>query len=284
MGSERLELSSVRLKVARSTVELRSLFTRHDCRRTFESLHVHSFLLLVGPEGLEPSTNGVRTRCSAAELRTLKFLLYGVSVSDDQIQCPHCERTFNKHGIKSHIWRAHGAGQGFQPIKPGTLLQPGRLAWNRGRTALSDPRIRGPKGIVPWNTGRSKETDERLVEVSRGLSETVKRKVKEGTWHVSYTARRTHEYRGVKLLGSWELAYAKWLDAQGIQWVRPTESFPYVFGNKERRYTPDFYLPDTDQFVEVKGYEKPMDHAKWREFPRRLKIVREDDLRRLHLI
>lgn len=201
-------------------------------------------------------------------------------MANDIIQCPYCVRTFNKYGIKSHIWRTHESGKNFQPIKPGQGYKP----WNRNKTLLSDSRIRGPKGIIPWNTGKSKETDEQIAQIAEGISITVKQKVQDGTWHVSYTAKRIYEYKGIKLLGSWELAYAKWLDEQKISWAQPQESFPYVFAGKERRYTPDFYLPNTDQFIEIKGYEKPRDHAKWREFPRRLKIIREEDLKKLKLI
>ena len=30
-----------------------------------------------------------------------------------KIQCPHCDRMFMKHGLKTHIWRAHSEGRNF---------------------------------------------------------------------------------------------------------------------------------------------------------------------------
>ena len=46
-------------------------------------------------------------------------------------------------------------------------------------------------------------------------------------------------------------------------------------------YIPDFYLPDTDEYIEVKGYETRRDAAKWAAFPHRLTVVKEADIRKL---
>lgn len=89
---------------------------------------------------------------------------------------------------------------------------------------------------------------------------------------------RTHEYKGVKLHGKWELRYAQYLDEKNIRWFRPTEQFAYAFEGKQRKYTPDFYLPDEDLYVEIKGYVTSKDLAKWRDFPKRLRILTGKEL------
>jgi hypothetical protein len=59
----------------------------------------------------------------------------------------------------------------------------------------------------------------------------------------------------------WELKYAQYLDEIGVVWERNTASFPYEFEGKMRNYTPDFYLPMTDEYVEIKGYKTEKDEA-----------------------
>ena len=52
-----------------------------------------------------------------------------------------------------------------------------------------------------------------------------------------------------------ELKFAILLDEHNINWIKNTsKAFPYVDENgKNRKYYPDFYLPDYDWWVEIKG-------------------------------
>lgn len=130
---------------------------------------------------------------------------------------------------------------------------------------------------------RSKEWN---AENGKKISESIKRKVEEGTWHTSLARKMHINYNGADLHGSWELAYAKFLDANNINWVRNTESFPYEFRGKTRRYTPDFFLVDTGEYVEIKGFQTEKDEAKWRQFPKdkKLVILKQQDLKLLQII
>lgn len=122
------------------------------------------------------------------------------------------------------------------------------------------------------------------LKISVSVSKTVNEKVKDGTWHNSFSRARCYEYNGIQLYGKWELAYAKYLDDLGIIWERPTQSFPYKFEDKIRRYTPDFFLVETNEWVEIKGYPTKKDFAKWRDFPYELKVLFGEDLFELGLI
>lgn len=95
-----------------------------------------------------------------------------------------------------------------------------------------------------------------------------------------------YNYNGVDLHGKWELNYAKWLDKNQIKWQRCKESFEYVYGDKKRRYTPDFYLIESDEYIEIKGYKTEKDDAKWQHFPKHkvLNVLFEDDLKALNII
>jgi hypothetical protein len=119
----------------------------------------------------------------------------------------------------------------------------------------------------------SSRTSEWHKENGKKISETINKKVKEGTWHTSLAKHMHIEYNGIDLHGSWELAYAKYLDANNIRWIRNKDSFTYVYDGKERKYTPDFYLIDSDEYIEIKGYKTKKDEAKWSQFPKHRKLI-----------
>lgn len=102
---------------------------------------------------------------------------------------------------------------------------------------------------------------------------TIAQKVELGEWHVSLAKQMHIDYNGIDLHGSWELAYARYLDSNNINWIRNKESFLYVFEGRERRYTPEFYLVDTSEYVEIKGYKINKDDAKWEQFPKDKKLI-----------
>lgn len=116
------------------------------------------------------------------------------------------------------------------------------------------------------------------------ISATINAKVERGEWHTSLARRMHYQYKGVDLHGKWELAYAKFLDSCGTNWVRNTEQFPYIMHGKLRKYTPDFYLPGTDEYIEIKGYETEKDSLKWKQFPKTLVVLKEKELKALGII
>jgi hypothetical protein len=42
---------------------------------------------------------------------------------------------------------------------------------------------------------------------------------------------------------------------------------------KSHRYFPDFYLPETEEYIEIKGYKTERDEAKWKYFPKDKKLT-----------
>jgi predicted nuclease of restriction endonuclease-like RecB superfamily len=60
----------------------------------------------------------------------------------------------------------------------------------------------------------------------------------------------------VSMDSTWEVACAKRLDELGVRWIRnPSLKLKYTTrGRRARNYIPDFYLPDHDVYIEVKGY------------------------------
>lgn len=127
-------------------------------------------------------------------------------------------------------------------------------------------------GTKLW-ISQNPKTPEWYVEHGKQVSATIKKKVARGEWHTSLARHMHIDYNGIDLHGSWEVAYAKYLDANKIKWIRNTDSFLYIFDSKERRYTPDFYLIDTDEYIEIKGYKTEKDNAKWTQFPKNKKLI-----------
>ena len=78
---------------------------------------------------------------------------------------------------------------------------------------------------------------------------------------------------GLKLQGRWEVDFYNWCKESNIKVERPQQGFVYQW-NGARTYYPDFYLPDLELFIEVKGYEIDRDRAKWAAFPHKLKIIK----------
>jgi len=86
----------------------------------------------------------------------------------------------------------------------------------------------------------------------------------------------------VFLDGTWELAVAQYFDMHNFQWTRNKKRFKYIKPDgKESTYCPDFYIADTDTYIEVKGYERDIDRYKWAQFPHNIEIWKEEKLREL---
>jgi len=78
---------------------------------------------------------------------------------------------------------------------------------------------------------------------------------------------RTHwvSYHGVKLRSSYELRFAKALDAHGLKW----EYEPRRFDLGLWTFLPDFFLPETGAYWEVKGWFDPKSQKKVQLFRER---------------
>ena len=75
-----------------------------------------------------------------------------------------------------------------------------------------------------------------------------------------------------------EAKFAKMLDEANIKFTRNMETF-FAYGN-DSKYYPDFYIPEFDIWVEIKGryyYNKEIDPLKWASVDR-LYVVWHDDL------
>jgi extradiol dioxygenase family protein len=132
--------------------------------------------------------------------------------------------------------------------------------------------------IGDGNRGRTlaAETKEaiRLALLGHKHSEATRQRIKEGLigkvrsgpanhrWGKPPSHGQRIEYRGIVFRSSYEVRFAKALDRDGIPW----EYEPKVFDLGSCTYRPDFYLPTTGAYWEVKGWLGPDSQRKTRLF------------------
>lgn len=203
--------------------------------------------------------------------------------TEGKYKCPLCYKDFSKYGISNHIKVTHF-----------------RMKHTNGMT-----------GKQAWNKGLTKETDDRVLKNSNSISKTTQKKILNGTfvktgfatdeyWSNEKREKQSKiaidrefggvrpskkiEYNGVMLGSSYEVTLAKDLDKHNIKWEVP-KRLPYVDCNgKSRYYTPDFYLPEYDIFLEPKndflienvnpnlGF-KDTDKIRWCEEQNNIKVI-----------
>jgi len=95
-------------------------------------------------------------------------------------------------------------------------------------------------------------------------------KVSHGKWS---------KYKGTWMRSSYEVAYAKYLDKNNIKWQYESKTFD--LGNTT--YTPDFYLPESDTYIEIKGYWRDDAKKKFNLFKKLYKNINLLILTEIHL-
>ena len=167
-------------------------------------------------------------------------------------------------------------------------------AWNKRLTKQDDPRIAKYANTYKenykngkfkiWSDGLTKENSSKINKLSIKVKETVDKKIITDSWHTSFSKARTQVYKGIKMMGNWEVEFAKLLDEKDIKWIYTNDKFNYVYENEIHKYNPDFYLPEFDTYIEIKGYPTKRDYAKWSTSNiNNLNIFFGDDLLKLGL-
>lgn len=105
----------------------------------------------------------------------------------------------------------------------------------------------------------------------------------QGGFRLNSTRKTRSKFNGYQMDSGAELRFAKLLENTGIRWRKnASKSFAYLDVNgKERKYYPDFYLPDYDYWVEIKGkfYETPNDVLKLKAVGNNVELQYHNELR-----
>ena len=204
-----------------------------------------------------------------------------IHVNHDGLNCQYCGKLCkSKNSLAQHEIRcSQNPNRFIQSNYINGML--GKTAWNKGLTKETDSRV--AKGSQTYQdnkkAGLHKDTSgqnnsmNKFPEARLKISKTCLEKSANGEWHTSLCKNNHYNYKGVDLHCKWELEYAVWLDEHNIKWERPKNRFKYIYKEKEHYYTPDFYLVENKEYVEIKGYSTGKDYAKWKQFPKNLKLV-----------
>ena len=176
-----------------------------------------------------------------------------------KVVCEKCNKAFSRSNIGRHLIAC-------KPLKVPKV-----------RGIDFDPNIGFKNGTrTIWNTGLSKDTDERVKQNAESASKTIRRLIETGKWAKRPTNQdfltrlsieqslnnrggksKWYDYNGQKLQGTWELNVAKKLDELNIKWYKlkvHTDVWKYELNGQTKSYTPDLYVPDLNIYLEIKGY------------------------------
>ena len=92
-------------------------------------------------------------------------------------------------------------------------------------------------------------------------------------------------YKGIHLKSGWEEAFVKWCDKNHTKWQYESKTFDL----DNTTYTPDFYLPETDEYVEIKGFWRDDAKKKFELFKKqyseiKIIILNKIELQKLRII
>lgn len=161
--------------------------------------------------------------------------------------CKICNKDFSVKGIGTHLWRAH-TEQGIQhklksnPWNKGLTKHTNEVVNNKSKEMIGNTIYKNWKQH-PW-LGKTHSPETKL-KLSKSLS--INNKGGRCKWF---------EVSGQKVQGSWEKNVALKLNELGIRWQKlktNRHTIQYTLNAKVKSYTPDFYLPDFDTYLEIKG-------------------------------
>lgn len=202
-----------------------------------------------------------------------------------------CSDSVNRCPAKIEADRLKKKGRNPFENRPHPRGKKGKPSWNSGKKLPPEfgQKVRaGQLAAGTKFTGRA-HSEEAEQERRRKISATMKRNPLAGgrregsgvgkkTWYESKCCGR------VLLDSTYELAYARYLDESNILWIRNKKQFAYLWAGEAHYYIPDFYLPNQDLYVEIKGFRTDKDVAKWEWFPYNLIVLYEKDLNDLNIL
>ncbi len=212
-------------------------------------------------------------------------------MAPDPTYCQRCERSFaSKASLRRHARRIHDDDY-LASIKKR------HRTCHHCETVYDNPQALGGHITMCDDNPDGDTTRARIADANRGRthSDAVKERIRRSMQEAveahpdSYSAGnvcgRTERIE-VKMLDgtqttvhrTWERDVARFLNRKEIPWTNEVSGFSYQWNGDTHKYFPDFYLPGLDCYLEVKGYERNRDHAKWNAFPEPLIVIRRAEL------
>lgn len=175
--------------------------------------------------------------------------------------CQYCGRECSKFGLVNHERYCKSNPEKSEFIPP----EGWRSEWSPERRERHSVKMKEvSKTSIKYDQSLYWTPENRLAH-SIKMKEAVK------NYPESYSSNnvcgrvKLKEYKGTKLNGGWELLVAQYLDENNISWTNKVNPIEYKWNDSIHSYFPDFYLPEMDLYIEVKGYERDRDLDKWSE-------------------
>ena len=182
------------------------------------------------------------------------------------MQCKFCLKDYSSIRSKSqHEWRCDD-----NPNRKITQNQYTKAK----RLGLPRPEI-SEKTRLKLAAGASKQIKSDGFKERHSISMKLAVKNNPDSYSVSRIAGRRNkiDYDGITFDSPWEVNFYAWGKEKKIQVERNSRGFPYTWKG-ERTYFPDFYLPELDLYVEVKGYQSERCSAKISQFTESLVVLK----------
>jgi len=195
-------------------------------------------------------------------------------------KCSECDFTKDTiQSVTSHWWRSHT---------------------EKGKNHRAGDRVGFKKGMLSWNKGLTKHTDDRVKKNGETISKTLQFQIKNGTYvprkmgigarqqlsesqslHNRGGRSKWYDVCGQKVQGTYELLFANTLNENNIKWEKIKTNnhlFTYHMKGKKRSYSPDFFLQDFDLYVEIKGVwwgddKEKMEHVRDQHSDKNLIVI-----------
>ena len=190
-----------------------------------------------------------------------------------------CRFVEEKRGKSISKYRLAEAKLGKNPMQNPEICKKNHSS-ERNRKAAESLRKLGEMGLLPqqtesqelkekrrlnnrralqkiWREGKhplQSKSEEELKEMKQKISKTLSEGIKSGRIKESYGGKKVH-YKDLILRSTWEKETAEYLDRHGIKWEYEALIIPYYDStrNMVANTIPDFFLPEFNPVIEVKG-------------------------------
>lgn len=185
--------------------------------------------------------------------------------------CPKCNNIHNKPGIFCSRSCSNSRSFSTEAIEKKSLANKAWATSNPEVAKLNAKRASDAFAAKSTNIKRYCITCNKQI-TKENKSGLCKKHFEESPVKDEYTGRRKQYIRKkvhnkwtnteVLLLSSLEIRFYEKLEGIGTKWIKPSYITYVTNDSVSHRYFPDFYLPDTNQYIEVKGYYWPSDKIK----------------------
>ena len=160
-------------------------------------------------------------------------------------------------------------------------FEKGNKPWNLGKTKENNPILKKISGALkgkPSNSNGRGKTPER--EKSRKDKISKRMKIVGGGYRQGSGRGKKGRYKGIWCDSSWELAWVIYNLENGVSFCRNLKKFAYTYRHRKKFYIPDFFLNESKEYIEIKGYKTFQFEQKMLQFKFPLKVIGKNEINR----